>query len=260
VLRPGGVTIAEVLRHAWSRLIRKQWLILYPLALAVIHTLAFLAIYASNGGALNWTAFFTANANRWEYVQDRFLTPFSFTPTLGVAIFAGLSVCVLAAMIRAPYFRAIASLGYPLAPRRREDAARLSLFYVLANLVVWVLPLAVPTGSPLTQIVAFAVLVVAILIAFVDYIIVFEEMALLPAIRRSIRLFTRRWITVVVIFVVIQLIYLGIYSLYDLYYQKATRLFILLPVSQMLVEAFVVLCVDLVLIFLYEQIRRQSVS
>jgi hypothetical protein len=60
--------------------------------------------------------------------------------------------------------------------------------------------------------------------------------------------------------VVIQLVYLGIYSLYNLYYQKATGLFILLPLSQILVEAFVVLCVDLVLIFLYEQVRPDSAS
>jgi hypothetical protein len=260
MLRRGGVTIAEVLRHAWSRLIRKQWLILYPLALAIIDTLAFFAIYASNGGAINWTAFFTANASRWEYVQDHFLSGFSFAPSLGVAVFVGLSVCVLSAMIRAPYFHAIAGLGYPLAPRHREEAVRLSLFYVLANLVVWVLPLAVPASSALAQIGAVAVLVVAILIAFVDYIIVFEEMAVLPAIRRSIRLFTRRWVTIVVIFIVIQLLYLGIYRLYDLYYEQATRLFILLPISQILVEAFVVLCIDLVLIFLYEQIRRESIA
>jgi hypothetical protein len=85
-------------------------------------------------------------------------------------------------------------------------------------------------------------------------------MPVLPAIRRSIHLFSRRWITVVVIFIVIQLLYLGIYSLYDLYYEQATRLFVLLPISQILVEAFIVLCIDLVLIFLYEQIRRESVS
>ena len=254
------MTIAEVLRHAWSRLIRKQWLILYPLALAVIDTLAFFAVYASNGEALNWTAFFTANASRWEYVQDHFLTGFSFTPSLGIAVFAGLSVCVFSAMIRAPYFHAIAGLGYPLAPRTREEAARLSLFYVFSNLVVWVMPLAVPGGTALAQIAAVAVLVVAILIAFVDYVIVFERMPVLPAVRRSIQLFGRRWIAVVVIFIVIQLVYLGIYSLYDLYYERATSLFILLPISQILVEAFVVLCIDLVLIFLYEQTRRESVS
>lgn len=254
------MTIAEVLRHAWSRLIRKQWLIFYPLALAVIDTLAFFAVYVSNGETLSWTAFFAANASRWQYVQDHFLSGFSFTPSLGVAVFVGLAVCVLAAMIRAPYFRAIAGPGYPLAPRNLEEAARLSLFYVLANLVIWVLPLAVPGANMLVQIVSVATLVVAILVAFVDYVIVYEEMGFFPAIRRSVQLFARRWITVIVIFVVIQLVYLGIYSLYNLYYQKAAGVFILLPLSQILVEAFVVLCVDLVLIFLYEQIRRKGAS
>ena len=64
----------------------------------------------------------------------------------------------------------------------------------------------------------------------------------------------------IAIFVVIQLVYLGIYRLYDLYYREAEGLFILLPVSQILVESFMVLCVDLVLIFLYEQIRREGAS
>ncbi len=230
------------------------------MALAVINTLAFFAVYAGNSETLSWSSFFAANANRWQYVRDHFLSGFSFTPTLGVAVFAGLAVCVLAAMIRAPYFRAIGGPGYPLAPRNREEAARLSLFYVLANLVIWVLPMAVPGNSVLAQIVSFAVLVIAILIAFVDYVIVFEDMAFLPAMRRGVQLFARRWITVIAIFVVIQLVYLGIYSLYDLYYRGAEGLFILLPVSQILVESFVVLCVDLVLIFLYEQIRQEGAS
>ncbi len=230
------------------------------MALAVVNTLAFFAVYASNGETMSWSSFFAANADRWQYVREHFLSGFSFTPSLGMAVFAGLAVCVLAAMIRAPYFRAIGGPGYPLAPRNREEAARLSFFYVLANLVIWVLPLTVPDDNILAQIVSVAVLVVAILIAFVDYVIVFEGIAFIPAIRRSIQLFARRWITVVAIFVVIQLAYLGIFSLYDLYYEKATGLFILLPVSQILVESFVVLCVDLVLIFLYEQIRRESMS
>ena len=100
------MTIGEVLREAWARLIRKQWLIVYPLALAVIQTLAFLAVYTASGEPLRWNAFFTANFERWSYVRESFLTGFSFTPTLAIAIFAGLAVCVLSAMIRAPFFRA----------------------------------------------------------------------------------------------------------------------------------------------------------
>jgi hypothetical protein len=233
-------------------------LIVYPLALAVINTIAFLAVYAANGESLRWSTFVAANFDRWQYVRDHFFTGFSFSPALAVAVFVGLAVCALAAMIRAPYFRAIAGLGYPLAPRSWEETGRLSIFYLFANLVVWTLPLAVPANTALEQLVAGAVLVVAILIVFADYAIVFEQLAFFPALRRSVQLLGRRWATVVIIFVVLQVVYFGLHSLYDLYYQKASGVFILLPLSQILVESFVILFVDLVLIFLYEQIRRQS--
>ena len=46
--RTGGGTIAEALRRAWSRLIRKQWLVLYPLVLALINAAAFFAVYSAH--------------------------------------------------------------------------------------------------------------------------------------------------------------------------------------------------------------------
>jgi hypothetical protein len=233
-------------------------LIVYPLAVAVINTIAFLAVYAANGDSLRWSTFVAANFDRWQYVRDHFFTGFSFSPALAVAVFVGLAVCALAAMIRAPYFRAIAGLGYPLAPRSWEETGRLSIFYLFANLVVWTLPLVVPASTALEQLVAGAVLVVAILIVFADYAIVFEQLTFFPALRRSVQLLGRRWATVVIIFVVLQVVYFGLHSLYDHYYQKAGGVFILLPLSQILVESFIILFVDLVLIFLYEQIRRQS--
>ncbi|MFH0917164.1 MAG: hypothetical protein V1912_12065 [bacterium] len=239
-------------------MIRKQWLIFYPLALAVINTMAFLAVYAASSETLRWSDFFAANFERWQYVRDYFFTGLSFTPALGVAVFAGFAVSAFAAMIRAPYFRAIAGLGYPLAPRNPVEAGGLFLFYLFANLVVWVMPMAIPASTVLEQLVAVVALVVAVLIVFADYAIVFEGRTFLPALRRSVQLLSRRWVTVVVIFVVLQLVYLGLHRLYDLYYQKATGVFILLPLSQILVEALIVLFVDLVLIFLYEQIRRQG--
>jgi hypothetical protein len=246
------------LRRAWGQLIRKQWLILYPLALAVINTIAFLAVYAASGDNLRWSWFFAANVDRWQYARVHFFTGFSFTPALGVAVFAGLAVCALAAMVRAPYFRAIAGTGYPRAPRNPEEAGQLSLFYLFSNLVVWTVPLTIPANTILEELVAVAVLVVGILIVFADYVIVFEGLAFLPSLGRSVRLLGSRWPIVLVIFVVLQLMYLGLHRLYDPYYQKATKVFILLPLSEILVQSFIVLFADLVLIFLYEQIRRQS--
>jgi len=63
---------------------------------------------------------------------------------------------------------------------------------------------------------------------------------------------------VIIIFLVVQLVYLGVYSLYGLYYNDNVEVFILLPISQMLVESFIALLADLVLIFLYEDVRRRS--
>jgi hypothetical protein len=254
----GGATIAEVIRRAWSRLGRKQWLIFYPLALAVINTLAFLAVYSADGETLRWSVFFAANFDRPQYVRDHFLTGFSFTPTLAVAIFAGFAVCVFAAMIRAPYFRAIAGPGYPLAPRNWGEAGNLFLFYLFFYIVLWVVPLPAPTEGFIGPLVAVIVLVVSVLIVFADYVIVFEDLGFLPALRRSIQLLRYRWAAVLLIIVILQLAYDGLYRLYGLYYRGAGNVFILLPVSQVLVESFIVLLADLVLIFLYEDIRRSS--
>lgn len=255
-LQPGGADIAEVLRQAWGRLIRKQWLIFYPLALGVINTIAFLAVYMATGESLRWSQFFVANFTRWQYVRDHFFSEFAFTPALAAAVLAGVATSVLAAMIRAPYFRAIGGMGYPLGPRNGKEALRLSIFYLFSNLVIWVLPLATASGSLLDQSLAFIVMVVAILIVFADYVIVFEDLSFLSALRRSTQILSRRWILVVLIFVVIQFLYYGLRRLYGFYYQTADGVFILLPLSQLLVEAFVVLVIDLVLIFLYEQTRR----
>jgi len=242
----------------WSRLIRKQWLILYPLTLAVINTLAFLALYAAGGGRIRWNSFFTANFERWAYVREHVIDDFSFEPTLAIAVLAGLAVCVFAAMIRAPFFRAVAGPLYPVAPRGWREAGTLLLFYIFWNLVLWVLPMAGPTDGLAAQALPAFTWVVGILVVFADYVIVYEELDLLKALRRSLRLLRYSWPVVVIIFVVVQLIYVSIYSLYGLYYRDNADVFILLPISQMLVEAFVALLADLVLIFLYEDVRRRS--
>jgi hypothetical protein len=249
-----------VLRQAWNRLAHKQWLIFYPLALSIVSTVAFLAVYSAGGGTLSWSKFFAANFERWQFVRDEFFSGFSFTPALGVAVFAGLAVCVLSAMLRAPLFRAIAGPGYPLAPRGWEEVGRLSLFYVFLYLVVWVLPVAAPTGTVLDQVIAVMALVVALLLVYTDYVIVFENLNFIPAMRRSARLLARRWPPVLIIFVILQLVDLGLYRLYSLYYEGESSFFVLIPVTEILVQSFISLVVDLLLIFLYEQVRRTSPS
>jgi hypothetical protein len=253
-----GAAILEVLRQTWGRLIHKQWLLFYPLALGVIGTIAFVAVYASSGRPLTWTTFFQANFQRWEFVKDTYVSGFDFTPALGVAVAVGLGLCLLTAMIRAPYFRAIAGPGYPLAPRNSREAARLTLFYVFSSLVVWVLPLAGSSGSITEQLVAFVVLVIAIITVFADYVIVFEDVGFVAGLRRSLHLLVRRWVPVVVIFIVLQLVYFGLRELYSFYYDNADGVLIVLPLVQIVVDAFLVLLVDLLLIFLYEQARKSD--
>jgi hypothetical protein len=254
----GGTTIFDVTRHAWERLIRRQWLIFYPLAVALINILAFFAVYAAGGGVLRWGEFFAANLDRWQYVRDHLFSPFSLSPRLAAAIVAGLGVCALAAMIRAPLFRAIAGPAYPTAPRTKREAINLASLYLFTNLVVWLLPLAVPAGSLVEQLAALIATVVALLLVFADYVVVFENLSFFPALRRSVRLLVRRPVAVVAVFIVLQLVYTGLHALYGHYYHKADGVFILLPLSQILIESLIALFADLVLIFLYEQIRRRG--
>ncbi len=247
-----------MVRHAWSRLVRKQWLILYPLAVSVIDALAFLAVYAASGDHLRWTEFFAANFDRWQYLRDHFFSGFSFTPALGFAVVAGLVACLGAALIRAPYFRAIAGPHYPLAPRRWGEVVNLFFFYVFLNIVASVVFLLAPTKGLGVDVLRAAVMVILVLVVFADYVIVFEELTLLPALRRSVQLLRHGWPAVLLIIVVEYLVVIGFYKLYAPYYNGQGTVFILLPVTQILLQAFITLLFDLLLIFVYENIRRQS--
>jgi len=252
----GGMVIAEVPRRVWDRLIRKQWLILYPLAVSVINTAAFLVIYAFNGEVLGWSEFFSANFDRWEYVRGQFISTFSFDGTLALACAVGLAATVLTAMIRAPFFRAVAGPGYPRAPHNWREIANLAAFYLFMNLVLMI-RLAMPAGSVLEQVVALAAIPIFVLFVFADYVIVYEGIAFLPALRRSIQLFLRRWLVVTAIFIVVQVIFAGVFRLYEVSYQHTDGISIILPVSQIVIESLMVLLFDLTLIFLYDRIRKE---
>jgi hypothetical protein len=254
----GGATIAEVMRQVWKRLAHKQWLIFYPLALAIINTLAFLAVYGATGAELGWGRFFATNFERWQFVRDHFVHGFSFTPALGVAVFAGLAVCVFSAMLKAPLFRAIAGRGYPLTPRSWEEAARLTLFYVFFNLVLVILPLTAASGSTTEQLAGWAALVVNLFLVYADYVIVFEGLAVLPALRRSFRLLSRRWPPVLLIFVILWLLALGLNALYGRYYNGAEGVSLLIPLSEILVWSFINLLLDIAFISLYEHVRNSG--
>lgn len=246
------------MRQVWKRLVHKQWLIFYPLALAIINTLAFLAVYGAAGGQLDWRQFFATDFDRWHYVHDQFVSGFSFTPALGVAVFTGLAACVFTAMLRAPLFRAIAGRGYPLAPRSWEETGRLTLFYVFFNLVLVVLPGVVATGTAVDQLIVWAALVVNLFLVYADYVIVFEGLAFLPALRRSVRLLSRRWPPVLLVFVILWLVATGLDQLYRHYYDGAEGVSLLVPLSAILVWSFISLLLDVVFISLYEHVRNSG--
>jgi len=247
-----------VIRRAWSRLIRKQWLFLYPVSLAVIDTLAFLAVYAAADGPLSWSEFFAANFQRAAYIHDHFLTTMQFTAVFGVAVFAGIAVCLFEALISAPLFHAIAGPDYPLAPRRWGEAANLFVFYLLLNVVVGVLPLMVPTGGVWEVVVRAVAWAIMILVVFADYVIVYESVPLVPAVRRSLQLLRSGWPPVLAVFVVLNLVALGLQLLYHHFYDGGGTVFVALPIAQILLDSIVWLFATLVLIFLYEDLRRRS--
>jgi hypothetical protein len=239
-------------------LVHKQWLIFYPLTLTIVNILAFLAVYSVNRDTLGWSEFFAANFERGQYLKDHFFAHFSFTPTLGIALFVGIAACALGAMIKAPFFRAVAGPAYPLAPVKWKEAANLFLFYLFLGLVSLVLPLAGPSTGVGAQLIAIIVFVISILVAFADYVIVYEGLGFVAALRRSLRLLSRRAVPVILIFVIFQLIWAGIYTLYSIRYQDTENVLILLPITEIIVESFVILCADLALIFLYDDTRRRS--
>jgi hypothetical protein len=225
-------------------LIRKQWLFLYPVALAVINTLAFLAVYAAADGPLGWSDFFAANFERTTYLHDHFFTDFEFTSALGIAIFAGLAVSLFTALLRAPLFHAIAGPDYPLTPRGWSEALNLFLFYLLCNLALWVAPLAAPAEGNWAVVILAAIWAISILVVFADYVIVFENLGVVAGVRRSLELLRHGWGGVLGVFIV-------------LYTEKDT-VFVVLPIAQILLNSIVFLFADLVLIFLYEDLRRRS--
>jgi hypothetical protein len=193
-------------------------------------------------------------------VHEHFITGFSWSPGLLAPVLAGVAFCGFSALVQAAFLRAIAGPRYPLTPRKWPDAARLFVFYLLLYSVTWVAPLPGPNDGVPALIVLTLLQVVALMVTFADYVIVYESAGVMTGLRRSLRLVGLRPGTVIAIFVVFNLVLIGIRSLYALYFEGASRIFILLPVSRMLVESFVLLFANLVLVFLYEDLRRHIPS
>ena len=131
-----------------------------------------------------------------------------------------------------PSFRAIAGQGYPLTPRSWEETGRLSLFYVFYYMVVLVLPLAAPSGTAVDQLVAVAGLAIGLLLVYADYVIVFEGLAFLPALRRSVRLLSKRWPPALAIFVILWLVAVGLSRLYGSLLRRGRRRLLARPLER----------------------------
>lgn len=246
------------MRRTWSCLIRRQWLFLYPLAISITNTLAFFAIYSAEGDQIGWSAFFKASHDRAQYLHDHFVVAFSFSSRLWIPIASGIGLCLIWAFIQAPFFRAIASSRYPLAPRSWLEVPRLFAFYLVFYLAVYVAPLGAPLEGVLGPIIYVLLLVISILLVFSDYVIVFEHVGPIRAVGRSLKLVSLRVAPVMFVVIGISFLYDLVAWLYDLYYEKATAVFVLLPISELLVATLVTLAAQVLLVFLYEDLRRQS--
>ncbi len=223
-------------------------------------TITFFAVYAAGQETLTLSGFFKADFNRSLYLRDHFFTGFSWDQGLLAPVLAGVAFCGFCALIQAAFLRAIAGPRYPLVPRKLPDALRLFVFYLLLYTVTFVAPLPGPNdGAPYLLIITF-LQVVSLLVTFTDYVIVYESAGVLTGMRRSLKLVGLRLGTVVSIYVVLTLVLIAVRRLYSLYFDEAARVFVLLPVSRMLVDSFVFLFANLVLVFLYEDLRRHSPS
>ncbi|MCX8033503.1 MAG: hypothetical protein N3B14_09035 [Thermoleophilia bacterium] len=220
--------------------------------------MAFAATYASTGAPLAWSKFLAADFDRWTFIHDHLLVDFAISPALGASLAAGLISCALAAMIRAPFMRAVAGPHYPLAPRSWGEVYNLAGLYVLSSLLVKVFPVAAFGHGVLEQFASIVALIAAVLLIFTDYVIIYEQLPLHQALKRGVRLVGRRWAAVLLIFVIIQFVWFGFYALYSLYYEGTQRIFFLLPISKILFEAVLILFIDLVLIYFYEGVRSAA--
>ncbi len=245
------------MRSAWARLTHKQLLFVYPLVLGVVNAVAFLAVYASIGGRLGFSEFAAANFTRWTFLQEHVKDVTNKPGHILVALVAAAAVCLLAAAVRAPYFRAIAGPSYPRSPDTRRELARLTGFYAITYAIFYLVPSSVAQDSAAGQILALLVLPIAVLLVFGDYALVFEKLSPLAAAKRSVQLLRRGWMVVIPIYLVALLLWSGSFALFDRYYQGADGVFPLFVISQLLIEALITLALDVVLIFTYDHLRRK---
>jgi hypothetical protein len=257
----GEVGIGEILRNAWWRLVRKQLLFLYPLALGLFGYLAFFAVYSALDGRMSWDRFARAAESRRDFLTDHLDTLTSPSIGLAVALTAGLLIVLLNAAIRIPYYRAVLGFGYPLAPRSVREVLRLSSLYLVIFAVFYVVPLFLPLeeGTLFTTVAVLIILLLQFLVILADYAAVFEELGPVEALLRSVRLLRRGWALTLGVFLLGYLLLDGIHLLYEGYFEGAQRVFPLFPFSKIFLEALVIVVLDVFLLHIYRYLAHRSV-
>lgn len=250
---PGGRAIGEVLRSAWARLVRKQFLFVYPLVIGAIDGIAFFAVYAALGGRLTWTEFARADFGAGAYLHAHLAELARPGLPMLVAVAAGIGVCALSAAVRAPFYRAIAGSSYPFAPRSWPEMGRLFSFYLVLYPVTRLLPDLFAPGTA-AAVGGIALLVVAVLVIFIDYAIVLEDLPVLAAVRRNLRVLRRGWAPTIAFFLAFVLLYNLVWGFYQSHFDGSFRA--LFPISWFLVNALFALIGDIAFIFLYDHLRR----
>lgn len=234
---------------------QKQFLALYPFTLGVVNVLAFLAVYSSIEPVLGLDDFVRTNFQRWTFIQEhleQLLTP---GLPLAVTIASGLGVCLLAAALRAPYFRAVVGSGYPLAPRSFAELLRLAAFYGITYVLFFVVPYSLPAGSVAFQVVGIAVIPASLLFIFGDYAVVFDDLNPWQAVKKSVSLLRRAWLPAISFYLLALVAWSLLAELYGRYYDGGARLFVLLPLAQLLIEALITTLLDVLLIMTYQKYR-----
>ena len=233
-------------------MLHKQFLLLYPLALGVFNVLAFLAVYASLDGTLRWSAYFRADFAPWSFLHDNADRLAKPGLPLIVALVSGLGVCLATAAVRAPFFRAITGPGYPLAPRGWVDFWRLTVFYFVFYGLLTLFPFVLDwRGVGSLELWYWIAFLVQIPVVFADYVIVLEGVGPVQAVRRSVELVRRSLSTVIGLFLAVWLLWQVFALLYGSYYDDTAAIFVLFPVSQLLVEALITTAFDVFAIFVY---------
>jgi hypothetical protein len=243
-----------VLRNAWARLVHKQFLFVYPLVIGVVDAAAFFSVYAALGGQLSWGEFARADFAAGTYLHahlDQLARP--GLPLL-VAAVAGICVCFVTAAVRAPFYRAIAGPSYPTAPRSWRELSRLFVFYLILYPVLRIVPDFFEAGAAIAVVGGVALLVVSVLVIYVDYAIVLEDLPVITAASRNLRLLRRGWASTIFVFLAFALSYNLVWSFYQSHFDGNFRP--LFPLSWFLVDALFVLVGDIVFIFLYDHLRR----